>query len=242
MKRYMVALFALAAILAITPTAASAGTVTYSGTGLAGLLYQAAPDAQYVAASGAIPAYASLSTPDSGLSGDSPAVYVLGSTMGTLSSFSGIYNLLNSSGGNGNPPYWILWVNTDGTTDPGSSNYLGIIGMGGTTIDGSSAIHVIDPLNKVSPTYWGQSLSSIFDDTYTYNGVKFGSMPVTWAGVEIGNWDNNGSIVSASAEIDSITVPATATVPEPGILALLGLGSGLLGLVGFRPSMLLGKV
>jgi hypothetical protein len=31
-------------------------------------------------------------------------------------------------------------------------------------------------------------------------------------------------------------------VPEPGILALLGLGSGLLGLVGFRPRMLLGKL
>ena len=74
-EKFSVALLALATVFAISP-AALAGTVTYSGSGLAGLTYIGNPgDAQYVAGS---PAYADLYTADSGTAAtaDSPAVFV----------------------------------------------------------------------------------------------------------------------------------------------------------------------
>jgi hypothetical protein len=214
------------AIVAISLTAAlsASASITYSGTGLSSLTYVGNPgDAQYVAGT---PDVAQLYTADSGTSGsaDSPAVFVQG-PMGTLNSFSASYSLYGAATGpSGTSPYWILWVSAPGDNNP--NDEIAIIGMGGPTLNSSSAIHVIYTDNS----YWGDSLGSILSDTY--NGVAYGDMTVDWAGVEIGDWANGDLTIPASANIDSLTVPGVA-VPEPttmiaGALLLLPFGASTL--------------
>ena len=210
----------------------ASASITYSGAALSGLTpstpYGPVTDSRYVPASGSTPALWALYTSDSGdlnTSGDDPAVFVQG-PLGTLSSFSASYHLYVAATGP-SAPYFILWVNAPG--DP--SDLIGIIGMGGPTLDGSSAIHVVDSYNSYAnstPSYWGDSLSTLDNTTYARTGVTFGQMTVDWAGVEIGNWDN-GTLypVPASANIDSITI---GPVPEPttmiaGALLLLPFGA-----------------
>jgi len=176
MKKLQIAILATALAGAMSASAA----ITFSGTGLSGLTpstpYGPSSDSHYVPASGSIPALWALSTSDSGdldTSGDDPAVFVQG-PLGTLSSFSASYHLNNAATGpNGTAPYWILWVNAPG--DP--TDLIGIIGMGGPTLNGSSAIHVVDSYNgynNSTPSYWGDSLSTLDNTTYARTGVTFG--------------------------------------------------------------------
>jgi hypothetical protein len=207
---------ALIVTLATAVPALAQGPGDYSGAALNELSYSFyyPGDAQYVPASGLTPALAQLLTADSGTSNtaDSPAVFVEG-PLGNLSAFSASYDLYSSSGGGGNPPYWILWVNTDGGTSPSDPNEIAIIGFGGSTIDGSSDIHVYDPSSTVG-SYWGETLSQLDTQTDPAYGLTFGNMPVAWAGVEIGDWAIDDSI-SASANFDSLDIPEV-DVPEGG--------------------------
>ena len=229
MKKLQIAICAASLAVAMNASA----DITYSGTGLSGLTpatpYGPSSDSQYVPASGLTPALWSLYTSDSGdleTSGDDPAVFVQG-PLGTLGSFSASYDLYGTATGpNGTSPYWILWVNVP--TDNNPNDQIAIIGMGGSTLDDSSAIHVYDP--NGSETYWGDTLSQL--DGTAYGTTTFGQMTVDWAGVEIGNWDNGQDIIPASANIESITISAPAPVPEPttiisGALLLLPFGAGV---------------
>jgi hypothetical protein len=220
MKKLQIAIMAVGLAGAMGASA----SITYSGTALSGLDYVVGnplpnnppSDAQYVPASGSTPALAALYTSDAGLGdyGDNPAVFVQG-PMGTLSSFSASYNLYSSSGGAGLQPYWILWVNAN------PSEEIGIIGMGGSTLDSSSKIHVV----YADQTYWDQSLGSILNDTY--KGVAYGDMTVDWAGVSIGLWDIPDTI-GAAASFDSLTVVPEPTTMISGALLLLPFGASTL--------------
>jgi hypothetical protein len=231
MKKLQIAIFTISLAAAMSASA----SITYSGTGLQGLDYQPsylwtaeagyylapATDAQYVPASGSTPALAALYTPNSGTdwTDPTPAVFVQG-PMGTLSSFSASYSLYSpATGPSGTSPYWILYLTDDtGFTAP-------IVADGGPTINGSSLVHLFG-----GPSI---TLSALDADIDPITGLAYGQETVAWAGVEIGNWDNGDNIIPASANIDSITVPGVAPVPEPttmiaGALLLLPFGASTL--------------
>jgi hypothetical protein len=226
-------------------------TITFSGTGPVTRInasdYRAGLDTldyslgstspgttTYVPAAGSTPALAALYTPDASttLYGTSPNQYTLeqdvfaqnplphATSFGTLSQVSMSFHIYSSSGGGGNLPYGELFV------DLPDGNLAEILNMGGTQLNDSTAIHVVG----TDQSYWGQSLASILNDTY--EGQTYGSMPVDWVGVGIGNWDIPAN-TPASAEIDSITV--SIAVPE-GASTLFLLGLGFAGLAAFGVS------
>jgi hypothetical protein len=216
-------------ILTITMAAAisARADVTISGTDLSSLHYSGASgDAQYVSGS---PDYAQLTTPDAGLLGDSPAVFVRASNPLATSSFSTLnalaasYVLDSYSGGSGNQPYWITYLYDPYSTDGG---LIGVISFSGPDLNGSSQIHVFygfDDSGVSSDTYNGDTLSQL--DSIAYGGTTFGQLEVYETGVEIGDWAISDSI-GATADIESITI---SSVPEPttiisGALLLLPLG------------------
>jgi hypothetical protein len=226
------------AILAVGLAGAmsASAAITYSGTSLSGLTpatpYGPASDSVYVPASAPAPALWALYTSDSGdldTSGDTPAVFVQG-PMGTLSSFSASYSLYGAATGpSGTEPYWNIKVSPDGNP----ADVIHIISMGdptlinggGPILNGSSEIHAYNADYSSAVGTWGMTLSAL--DALSYGGYTIGDMTVNWAGIEIGNWDNGSSIISATANIDSITIGA---VPEPttmlaGALLLLPFGA-----------------
>jgi len=215
---------------------ASAQT-TFSGTGLNSptLLYDSytgnPADAFYSPASGLTPALANLYTADAGLAqtADSPAVYVTtaGGALGTVNNFSASYDLYSSSGGAGNPPYWILWAGTAINPDE-----IAIIGMGGPTVNGSSDIHVFDANNYGDDGIWDVPLNTIY--TTTIDGTEVGDMTLDFAGIEIGTWDIADTI-SASASFDSITISSDVSLGVPDVASTWALlGGSLAVLAGLR--------
>jgi hypothetical protein len=245
----------LISLIAIGTWSALAQT-TISGNALNDLQYLSMTtpptpgDAYFAPASGGTPALAVLYTPDAGLSptGDNPGVFV-NAPMGNLSAFSASYGLYSASGEATSPgtlPYWIVWVSPPGDNNP--NDQIGIIGMGGSSLNGGSTIHVVDSYNNYNnntPSYWGDSLSTLDTTTYARTGALFGDMTVDSAGVSIGLWDNgmddNGNwiIIPAGASFDSFTVSADISVPDSAsTLFLLGLGFAGLAVFGFRHSRL----
>ncbi|MGA2373465.1 MAG: hypothetical protein ABSG11_22645 [Candidatus Korobacteraceae bacterium] len=183
---------------------ALAGTITYSGTALApsaSVSYAGNPgDAQYVPASGIVPALAQLITADAGTgpAGDSPAVFVVGPT-GDLSAFSASYDLYSSNVPSGTSVYFILYLTDD------SGFTLPIVADGGSTLNASSLVHTGD---LISGSITLTALDALIDPN---SGLPYGDSTVAYAGVEIGDWAVSDSI-GASANIESITV----STPEGG--------------------------
>jgi hypothetical protein len=215
MKKLQIAILAVGLV-----GATSASAQSYSGTGLSTLDYSASilpGDAQYVAASGSIPAYAALYTADASTAptADSPAVFVPGPSVGTLSSLSADYTLLSSVSGPGPgnvQPYWALWVGTASNPEE-----VVIYSLGGTPLTGSSTMHAFSTSDWSSLGTWGDTLLQF--DAITYGGVALGDMTVDWVGLEIGD----GGSGAANANIESITI---TTVPEPTTMTLLLLPFG----------------
>jgi hypothetical protein len=147
--------------------------------------------------------------------------------MGTLSSFSASYSLYGAATGpSGVEPYWNIKVSPDANP----ADVIHIISMGGSPLNGSSAIHAYNADYSAAVGTWGMTLSAL--DAITYGGYTIGDMTVNAAGVEIGNWDNGTSIIPASANFDSLTVPGVPDVASSA--GLLGLGFLILALFGFR--------
>jgi hypothetical protein len=219
--------FAIVAVVAILAAACfglanAQASVTYSGNALSSLTYVGnSGDAQYVAGT---PDVAQLYTANSGTAeaDDSPAVFVYGlGPLGTLNNFYASYSLTSFSGPNGTEPYWNINVSPVGHP----TDAVNIISMGGTPLNGSSAVHAYNSDYSASVGTWGMALSGL--GALTYDGYTIGDMTVNWAGVEIGDWDNGDLTISASANFDSITV---GSVPEPATLivwSLLGAASWL---------------
>jgi hypothetical protein len=136
--------------------------------------------------------------------------------LGDLGSFSASYDLVSSSTPPGTSPYFILYLTDDGGFT------LPIVADGGSTLNASSLVHV-GALTSGSITL--AALDSLIDPN---SGFDYGLSTVAYAGVEIGDWDNGTATISASADIDSITVGTAA--PEPSSLLLLG--AGLFSLAG----------
>jgi hypothetical protein len=82
-----------------------------------------------------------------------------------------------------------------------------IVADGGSTLNASSLVHVGD-LTSGSITL--AALDAMIDPN---SGLTYGNSTVLYAGVEIGNWDNGGATIPASASFDSFTVNP---VPEGG--------------------------
>ena len=230
----------LLSVIAMEFLACSSWATTISGTALSGLTYSGDPgDAQYVPPAGVTPALAALSTPDSGLNGDDPTVYVRAAnvglpTLGILGTLSASYHLFDTAiGPAGTSPYWLTYLYAPG------GGYVGVVSFGGPDLNGSSQIHVFydfdsDPNTHTTNTYFGDTLSAL--DSILYNGTTtFGQLGVYETGVEIGNWNNGAVIIPANANIDSITV----NVPEPASSALLlSFGLGSLLIFGYRQKCL----
>jgi hypothetical protein len=224
----------LMSLIAVGSLSWSASAATISGTDLSGLTYR--PNggvAQYVAGT---PDVAQLSTSDSGVTGPAPVVYVRAgvftglSSLGTLSTLSASYDLYSSSGGAGNQPYWLTYLNAPG------GGYVGVISMGGPTLDGSSQIHVIYISGATSSSdYWGDTLSQL--DGTIYGTTTFGQLGVYETGVEIGDWNIDDSI-GATANIDSITVTVDSAPDGGSTVILLSLGFAGLALFGIRQNCL----
>ena len=230
----------IAIMFAISLAAAMSASaqVTLSGPDLSGLFYH--PNggvAQYVAGT---PDVAQLSTPDSGLSGPAPVVYVRAanvglSSLGTLSGLTASYHLFGTpTGPSGAQPYWLTYL-----YDPFNvGGLIGVVSMGGPTLDSSSQIHVFydfDPGALSSDKYWSDTLSQL--DGTAYGTTTFGQLGVYETGVEIGDWDNGTAVITASANIDSITV--NVNVPDvASTVGLLGLGFLTLAVFGFRQNRL----
>ena len=210
----------------------ASASITYSGTGLDDSMntmigYEAdggnGVSANYVAATGSIPAYGALYTPNASVGGPTAAIWVGnevgnagGNIPGTLSTFVASYTLLSSGIGPGPgnfAPYWVLWMADDpGYTKPIVSTY-------GGPINGSSLIHVGNLVNG------SITLSALDASIDPISGLPYGQETLAWAGLEIGN----GGSGAASANIESITVGASE-VPEPttmiaGALLLLPFGA-----------------
>ncbi|HJX26127.1 MAG TPA: hypothetical protein VJ252_08215 [Chthoniobacterales bacterium] len=230
----------LLSITAMEFLACSSWATTISGTDLSGLTYRpGSPDSQYVPAAGLTPALAALSTPDSGVNGDAPVVYVRAAnvglpTLGILDTLSASYHLFDAAiGPAGTSPYWLTYLYAPG------GGYVGVVSFGGPDLNGSSQIHVFydfdtDPNPHTTDTYFGDTLSAL--DSILYNGTTtFGQLGVYETGVEIGNWDNGNNTIPANANIDSITV----NVPEPASSTLLlSFGLGSLLIFGYRQKRL----
>lgn len=221
MKRLQIALFTIG----LGATMSASASIIISGADLSGLTYHYSPEAQYVAGT---PDVAQLYTPDSGLNGDAPAVFVRAanvglSSLGTLNGLSASYQLFSSSGPG--QPYWLTYLYAPG------GGYIGVVSMGGPDLNGSSQIHVFydyatSPLSSV--TYWGDTLSQL--ENAAYGTTTFGQLQVYETGVEIGDWDNGTATIPASAEIDSITmypVPEATTIVA-GAMLLLPFGVSVL--------------
>jgi hypothetical protein len=224
MKKLQIAICAVSLAAAMNASA----DVTISGSDLNGLKYSGDPgDAQYVAGT---PDVAQLYTPDSGLNGDAPAVFVKASnpiatsSLSILSALNASYTLSSSSGGNGNQPYWLTYL-----IDPFAGGFIGVVSFGGPTLNGSSQIHLFydfDPGALSSDAYFGDTLSTL--DNIAYGTTTFGQLSVYETGVEIGDWNNGEATIPASVDIDSITI---SSVPEPatiisGAILLLPFGLG----------------
>lgn len=210
--------FNYSAVLGLVLTgalSASAGSTTYSGSSLSGLLYVGdSGDAQYVSGT---PDYAQLYTPDSSPAGDSPAVFITG-PLGTISDFLGSTSLATGSTVD---PYWTLWASSP--TDPG--NDIEIYAFAGLSVSGSTQVHAYTPGFAASLGTFGETLSSL--ESMTYDGSTIGNFTIDFAGLEIGD----GGTGPATANIDSITI--TDSVPD-GASTLMLLAGGWVVLAGLR--------
>ncbi|MGN6370458.1 MAG: hypothetical protein ACTHN5_19560 [Phycisphaerae bacterium] len=181
-----------------------------SGTGTAG--YSATPTG-----------HAALSTGPSGNLLDNQAVVGVTQSFGDLRYVSMSFTAENQTG-NSEQPYAAFKLDANGD----GSHYLLVLSLeNAPDLNSGSSVHVFDFSSglEADNTTWGQTLSSLYDTTYT-NGTKFGDMNVVRSYVYIGEWADTGY---KTADITSITVNTASAVPLPasvwsGMALLAGLG------------------